>query len=181
MTKTARPRRIRIHPYVEAALAKRLSEYSSAIGATSAVVQAAVREYLDQTSDAPLVLRRLDRLGRAVAHIQRDLELLSGAFGFWLKLWFARKPSAPEGAMASAESRYRQFVDYLGKQFSGGHRLSMICPARCLATRLSSAISPLSPGQSPSQRSRRPAASTAWAVDERAREHMVFSLVGSNC
>jgi hypothetical protein len=123
MTKTARPRRIRLHPYVEAALAKRLSEYSSAIGATeSAVVQAAVREYLGQTSDAALVLRRLDRLGRAVAHIRRDLELLSGAFGIWLKLWFARNPSAPEGAMASAESRYRQFVDYLGKQFSGGHR-----------------------------------------------------------
>jgi hypothetical protein len=123
MTKTARPRRIRLHPYVEAGLAKRLSEYSSAIGATeSAVVQAAVREYLDQTSDAALVLRRLDRLGRAVAHIQRDLELLSGAFGIWLKLWFARNPSAPEGAMASAESRYRQFVDYLGKQFSAGHR-----------------------------------------------------------
>jgi hypothetical protein len=31
MTKTARLRRIRLHPYVEAALAKRLSKYSSAI------------------------------------------------------------------------------------------------------------------------------------------------------
>ncbi|HEV3193039.1 MAG TPA: hypothetical protein VGY54_21175, partial [Polyangiaceae bacterium] len=55
-------------------LAKRLAEYSAASGvASSTVVQAALQQYLDRTSDTALILRRLDRLGRADARAHRDL------------------------------------------------------------------------------------------------------------
>jgi hypothetical protein len=118
---------VRLLPWVEASLAKRLAAYSAATGiSASAVVRVALRQYLDQTSDATLLMRRLDRLGRAGARMHRDLVILSEAFALWTKLWFAHTPNVPDDAKpfarASAESRYRQFVDYLAEQLTGGHR-----------------------------------------------------------
>lgn len=127
MTKAVRRGRVRLVPYVDAKLAERLGEFCAAAGATeSAVVGAAIRQYLDGTSDTALLLRRMDRLGRAVARQQRDLELLSEAFGVFVRLWFAHTPTIPEdgkkSARANAESRYAQFVEHVTEQFSGGHR-----------------------------------------------------------
>ncbi len=127
MTKTVRRGRVRLLPYVDPALAQRVDQFCAATDVTvSAVVAAAIGQYLDGTSDATLVLRRLDRLGRAVARNQRDVELLSEAFAVFVRLWFAHTPAIPEAAKgsvrASAESRYRQFVEHVAEQFSGGHR-----------------------------------------------------------
>lgn len=133
-----RARRVRLQPYVQPELSERLSAFCAAAGATeSAVVQAALRQYLDHTGDTTLVLRRLDRLGRAGARTQRDLELLSEAFSIWLRLWFAHTPSIPQDAKASArmtaESRYRQFIDHLAEQFAGGKRFLDDLPRERLA------------------------------------------------
>jgi len=127
MTKTVRRGRVRLLPYVDPALAQRVDQFCAATDVTvSAVVAAAIGQYLDGTSDATLVLRRLDRLGRAVARNHRDVELLSEAFAVFVRLWFAHTPAIPEAAKgsvrASAESRYRQFVEHVAEQFSGGHR-----------------------------------------------------------
>jgi len=127
MTKTVRRGRVRLLPYVDPALAQRVDQFCAAADVTvSAVVAAAIQQYLDGTSDATLVLRRLDRLGRAVARNQRDVELLSEAFAVFVRLWFAHTPAIPEAAKgsvrASAESRYRQFVEHVAEQFSGGRR-----------------------------------------------------------
>ena len=127
MTKTVRRGRVRLLPYVDPALAQRVDQFCAAADVTvSAVVAAAIQQYLDGTSDATLVLRRLDRLGRAVARNQRDVELLSEAFAVFVRLWFAHTPAIPEAAKgsvrASAESRYRRFVEHVAEQFSGGHR-----------------------------------------------------------
>jgi len=127
MTKTVRRGRVRLLPYVDPALAQRVDQFCAATDVTvSAVVAAAIQQYLDGTSDATLVLRRLDRLGRAVARNQRDVELLSEAFAVFVRLWFAHTPAIPEAAKgsvrASAESRYRRFVEHVAEQFSGGQR-----------------------------------------------------------
>jgi len=127
MSKTVRHARVRLLPYVEGVLAERLAQFCAASDVTvSAAVVAALRQYLDGTSDAMLVLRRLDRLGRAMARNQRDVELLSEAFAVFVRVWFAHTPSIPEdgkkSARASAESRYRQFVEHVAEQFSGGRR-----------------------------------------------------------
>jgi hypothetical protein len=119
--------RVRLTPYVDAPLAQRLVAVCAAHGVTeSALVQAALLQYLDRTGDSTLVLRRLDRLGRAHARTQRDLELLSEAFATWVKLWFAHTPNIPEdqkpSARSSAQSRYKQFVAHLAEQFSQGTR-----------------------------------------------------------
>jgi hypothetical protein len=127
MNKIVRRGRVRLQPYVEGALADRLEQFCAAMDATeSAVVVAAIRQYLDGTSDAALYLRRLDRLGRALARSQRDVELLSEAFAVFVRVWFAHTPVVPESgkksARADAEIRYRRFVEHVAEQFSGGRR-----------------------------------------------------------
>ena len=138
MTSIPRNERVRIHPYVEADLAGRLAAYSAATGiASSTVVQAALRQYLDATNDTALILRRLDRLGRADARAQRDLEILSEAFAVWVRVWFAHTPriddDAKESARRTAESRYGQFVEHVAERFSGGERFFDDLPREVLA------------------------------------------------
>ena len=130
--------RVRLHPYVDREVAKRLVEYSAASGiASSTVVQAALRQYLDRTSDTTLILRRLDRLGRADARAHRDLELLSEAFAVWVKVWFAHTPcitdDAQESARRTAESRFAQFIEHVVERFTGGHRFLDDLPREGLA------------------------------------------------
>jgi hypothetical protein len=138
MNKIGRRDRVRLHPYVDRELAKRLAEYSAASGiASTAVVQAALRQYLDRTSDNALILPRLDRLGRADARAHRDLELLSEAFAVWVKVWFAHTPrtsdDAKESARRTAESRFTQFVAHVVERFTGGHRFLDDLPREVLA------------------------------------------------
>jgi|HubBroStandDraft_4_1064222.scaffolds.fasta_scaffold57990_1 hypothetical protein len=138
MSKVRRCQRARLQSYVDAALAKQLAAYSAATGITaSAVVQAALRQYLDKTGDATLIMRRLDRLGRAGARTQRDLEIQMEAFALWVKVWFAHTPSIPDDgkdyARRTAESRFAQFQRYLVEQFQGGSRFVDDLPREVIA------------------------------------------------
>jgi hypothetical protein len=138
MSRMLRPQRVRLHPYVEEAVAKRLSAHCAATGIpSSSVVEAAIRQYLDGTSDRTLILRLLNRLGRAEARTQRDLEVLSEAFGVWVRIWFAHTPSmegaAKELARRTAESRFAQFVEHVVERFSGRERFLDDLPREVLA------------------------------------------------
>jgi predicted DNA-binding protein len=133
-----RHERVRLHPYVEPAVAKRLAAYSAATGIpSSTVVQAALGQYLDRTSDTTLILRRLDRLGRADERMQRDLELLSEAFVVWVRVWFSHAPritdDAKEFARRTGESRFTQFMEHVAEQFMGGHRFIDDLPREVVA------------------------------------------------
>ena len=138
MKKTVRRGRVRLLPYVPAELAERVVGVCASSGVTeSAVVEGALRQYLDGTSDKALLLRRLDRLGRAVERDHRDLELLSEAFAVFVRLWFAHTPrvadDAKQGARLSAESRYKQFVEHVAVQFSEGRRFLDDLPRESVA------------------------------------------------
>ena len=138
MRPRGRTERVRLYPYVDAPIAKRLEALCAATGITeSAVVQTALGQYLDQISDTTLLMRRLDRLGRAQARVHRDIELLSEAFATWIKLWFAHTPQIPEDARASArvaaQARYRQFVAHLAEQLAEGSRFLDDLPRETVA------------------------------------------------
>lgn len=138
MSRTPRRGRVRLQSYVDSHVGQRLEAFCAANRVTeSAVVQAAVLQYLDGTGDATLLLRRLDRLGRAGARTQRDVELLSEALATWIKLWFAHTPQIPDdakaSARASAHARFRNFVAHLAEQFSDGHRFLDDLPRECVA------------------------------------------------
>jgi CRP-like cAMP-binding protein len=132
-----RTQRVRLHPYVEEARAKRLSTYCAATGiASSSVIEAALRQYLDETSDKTLILRLLGRLARAQVRTQRDLEVLSEAFAVWVRIWFAHTPRIEDGtelARRTAESRYARFVEQIAERFSGGERFLDDLPREGLA------------------------------------------------
>lgn len=79
----------------------------------------------------------MNRLGRAEARTQRDLEVLSEAFGVWVRIWFAHTPSmegaAKELARRTAESRFAQFVEHVVERFSGRERFLDDLPREVLA------------------------------------------------
>jgi hypothetical protein len=139
MKKTARHGRVRLLPYVPEELAERVANVCSASGVTeSAFVEGALRQYLDGTGDKALLLRRLDRLGRAVARDHRDLELLSEAFAVFVRTWFAHAPRIREDAKREArdlaENRYKQFVQHVVHEFSGGRRFLDDLPRELVAS-----------------------------------------------
>ncbi len=138
MSKVTRYERVRIHAYVDRELAQQLATYGAAAGMNcSVVIRAALAQYLDRTGDTTLILRRLDRLGRADARTQRDLEFLSEAFAVFVRLWFAHTPSIADDAKGfarrTAESRFKQFIDHVVQRFTGGHRFLDDLPREVLA------------------------------------------------
>jgi len=138
MNKTIRRGRARLVPRVSAELAERLANLCASSNVTqTAVVETALRQHLDGTSDRTLMFRRLDRLGRAMERSQRDLELFAEAFSVFVRLWFAHTRSVPEddkkGARRDAEQRYLKFVEHVGQQCSGGRRFLDDLPRESLA------------------------------------------------
>ena len=138
MAGKAKVRRVRVYTRLSAELRDRLSSYCAASSiAERAVFEEAVQQYVDGVGDLALVLRRLDRLGRAGARLHRDVELLSEAFAVFVRLWFAHTPTIPEdgkaAARSTAESRYRLFVEHVGQQFSGGRRFFDDLPREAVA------------------------------------------------
>jgi hypothetical protein len=123
----SRRRSQRIQPYIAREVRERLTRHCAGLGVTeSGVVNEAIVQYLDGTADAALLMRRQDRLDRGVQRLTRDLELLSQTIGVFLRVWLAHSPPLPKeargAALASAEHRYRQILDRVAAQFTGGKR-----------------------------------------------------------
>jgi hypothetical protein len=106
-----------------------LVAYSAAKGLTeSAAVQAALEEYLDgDEKDSAVIIRRLDRLGRAVVRQQRDVEVLSEAFALFVRLWSAYQPelsaTEKEAATRKGAKFYQGYLQYLSEQLASDSRL----------------------------------------------------------
>jgi hypothetical protein len=119
--------RVRLQPYVPDEISRRLEAACASTNVTeSAFVTSALQERLDGTSDMTLILRRLNRLGGAIARMHRDLELCSEAFGVFVRHALAHAPHVPEDRRdelrARAENRYKQFLEHVVEQYSGGRR-----------------------------------------------------------
>jgi predicted DNA-binding protein len=125
---TTKVRRVRFGTRLSLELRNRLTKYCAASGISErTIIEDALRKYLDGTDDSALVLRRFDRMERALARDHRDLELLSEAFGRYMRMWLATQaPSMAEAGMAAtrgaSEARYKQFAQHLGAHFAQGHR-----------------------------------------------------------
>jgi predicted DNA-binding protein len=101
----------RVQPRLAKEVHDRLVEYCTGTGQTqTAVIQAAVQQFVEGVTDHTLLMRRLDRLGRAL----------------FLQFWFAHTPTIPEdtrdAARRSSASRYKQFAQHLAEQFGRGRR-----------------------------------------------------------
>jgi hypothetical protein len=141
-------------------LRERLAAYCAASRVTeSAVVCEALEKYLDRTGDLELILRRLDRQSRALDRLERDVDMNSQAFGLFVRLWFAHMPriaqEARAAATASAEARYRRFLDRLAQLIArGGRFIDDLTQDRIADDKeldeIARAASPSVPGDTPS-------------------------------
>jgi predicted DNA-binding protein len=135
---TTKVRRVRVGTRLSMELRARLTKYCAASGISErTIIEDALRKYLDSTDDTALLLRRFDRIERAQARGHRDLELLSEAFGRYMRVWFmAHVPSGVEAGKAAtrgaAETRYAQFAQHLGEHFKQGHRFIDDLPVEAL-------------------------------------------------
>ena len=137
MAKT-KVRRVRISTRLSVELRAQLTKYCAASGISErTVIEDALSKHLHNDDNTALIVRRLDKIDRELAHARRDLELLSEAFGRYMRLWFmAHAPSATEagkgGARGAGETQYRQFAQHLGAQFKQGHRFVHDVPVEAL-------------------------------------------------
>jgi len=119
--------RVRLHPRIDPELGERLATVAAARRTSEqALVETALRQFLDGTRDGALILRQLDRQGREQQKTHRDLRLLAEAFAIFVKIWFAHTAPVPEdgkrAARLLAESRYKQFVEHVTEEFARGKR-----------------------------------------------------------
>jgi predicted DNA-binding protein len=138
LTAKAKPklRRVRVYPRLTLDVRKRLTEYCARKGLTERdIIEEAIRQYLDGTGDSAKVLAQLERLALAIdaererrdgAHreVHRAIEVLSEAFGRFLRLWMFvhaatfKQPATQE----AAESMYEKFAAKIAEYFQRGHR-----------------------------------------------------------
>ena len=131
-----KPRRVRVYPKLSIEVRQRLKEYRARKGLKERdVIEEAIRQYLDGTSDSAKVLTQLERLAltidaererRESAHRELHLaiEVLSEMFGRFVRLWMAvhaatfKVPATQE----AADSLYEKFAAKVAEYFRGGHR-----------------------------------------------------------
>ncbi len=129
-------RRVRISTRLSVLLRIRLAKHCAASGISErTVIEDAIAKHLDDASNTALLLRRLDRIEQVLAGGHRDVQILSEAFGRYIRLWFtAHVPDASQGnmpaALASAERAYAQFARQLAERLSEGHRFADDLPER---------------------------------------------------
>lgn len=116
-------------PYLSIQLAAQFKRYCKVRNVTeSAVIEAALAQYLDDSSDRLLLLRRLDRQQRAIGRLARDLNALTEMTGVFIQLWMAHTPEIPTEQKAAAQqsglARFHKFLDHVGAGLGQGHRFA---------------------------------------------------------
>ena len=110
-----------IHPRLKRRVYNKLKAYTARTGATdNAVLNAALEQYLDKSSDTALILRRLNRLSRGLARSQRQTETLAEFLGAFIQIWFAHTPPLPDeqknSAKHSANKRYADMIEFIRRR-----------------------------------------------------------------
>ncbi|MBJ3764564.1 ribbon-helix-helix protein, CopG family [Maribius pontilimi] len=124
-------RKDRLNVYFEAALSAELEALAARRKISkSQIVEAALAAFLspdaaDQREAA--IVRRLDRLTRAVERLERDQTIAAEALALFVKFWLTTTPPLPdtmrEAANAKGRERYEGFVDALGRRLAKGSTL----------------------------------------------------------
>jgi hypothetical protein len=75
------------------------------------------------------LVKRLDRLSRAMERLERDLAICNEAQALFIRAWLTATPAAPEGparlAMeAKGRERYEGFLEALGRRLAAGRTLA---------------------------------------------------------
>lgn len=120
--------RNRVNVYFPPQMLKEISELAERRKLSrSAIVEAAVASFLspdgaDRREAA--FARRLDRLSRQTARIERDLGITADTLALFVRFWLTVTPPLPGDAQAAAQikgrERYEGFVETLGRRLQKG-------------------------------------------------------------
>ena len=96
----------------------------------SEIVQVAVASYLSPDSDEAAeaaVVRRLDRISRALERMERDVTISNEAVALFVKAWLTATPSLSAGDQraqnAKGQERYVGFLEALSRRLASGRLL----------------------------------------------------------
>jgi len=101
----------------------------------SEIMQAALASFLsadgDEAQEAAIV-RRLDRMGRELERIQRDVTISNEAVALFVKAWLTATPVLAEADQraqsAKGQERYLGFLEALGRRLETGKLLRTEVP-----------------------------------------------------
>jgi hypothetical protein len=117
--------RAQIHPRLPAQVTKRVRSFAAAKGSSqSSVIEAALASYLDDSSERAVILRRLDRLARAIAKVNRDVTIVADALSIFVQVWLTQTNRLQDHervkAEQNAERRFAVFKEQLAGRMATG-------------------------------------------------------------
>jgi hypothetical protein len=118
--------RKQIHPFLPPELRDRLALHAANKRVSqSRIVESTLTHHLDgELGDRVVILRQLERLVREANNHKHDFEILSQAFGVFIRLWFAQTPRLADdvkiGAEDRAHKRYAQFAEHVSELVASG-------------------------------------------------------------
>lgn len=114
----AKPRRLNIR--VTDKMTKQLEREARLHGVTmTAIIETALERYFDNaTTESPesIVIRRLDRMDRRQASIERDLAISRDMLQHYIFYWLTRTEPIPEGDRDAAHALGRRRMDHFVAQ-----------------------------------------------------------------
>jgi hypothetical protein len=122
-SRRSRVRRVRIGTRLSTPLRDRLARYCAASGVSErSVMETALAQYLDASGDLAVLLRRFDRVDEALGEQHRDIELVAGAVGNFIRVWMEARASGSGKARSVADAQFRNFLEQLARGMAEGHR-----------------------------------------------------------
>jgi hypothetical protein len=117
--------RAQIHPRLPADVTKRVRTFAAAKGSSqSSVIEAALASYLDDSGERAVILRRLDRLSRAIRKVNRDVTIVADALSIFIQVWLVQTNRIPDHervrAEQNAEKRFAHFKEQLAGRMATG-------------------------------------------------------------
>ena len=113
----------RMHISIQRETKQRLHEYAAAKGLSKgSIVEAALREYLDDHWETELVLKELGKLRRGVNRLERGMDVMDAVLSGYVQLWLAYHPPLPQDQKVQAQKlaalRFEQLITFLQNQLS---------------------------------------------------------------
>jgi hypothetical protein len=113
-----KPRRLNIR--VTEKTTKQLEREARLHGVTmTAIIEAALERYFDDVAAEPpeaLILRRLDRIDRSQATVERDLAMSLETLQHYILYWITVTQPVPEGSRDEAHALGRRRMDHFSSQ-----------------------------------------------------------------
>lgn len=125
------PKKQRLSVYLEPAILADLADYAARRDLSrSLVAEAAIASFLSPDAaerQEAATTKRLDRIDRRVARLERDIGILVETMAVFIRFWLTTNPPLPEperaAAKAQAGERYDGFVTALGRRLAKGPAL----------------------------------------------------------